>query len=55
MHQDSSTRSSAPLSSAFLLLIVVFLACAVWMLYRPDNARALVFPFYRIPGEDTAE
>jgi Zn-dependent protease len=45
VHQDSSTRSSAPLSSAFLLLIVVFLACAVWMLYRPDNARALVFPF----------
>ena len=45
MHQDSSTRSSAPVSSAFLLLIVVFLACAVWMLYRPDNARALVFPF----------
>jgi len=45
VRQDSSTRSSAPLSSAFLLLIVVFLACAVWMLYRPDNARALVFPF----------
>jgi len=45
VHQDSSTRSSSPLSSAFLLLIVVFLACAVWMLYRPDNARALVFPF----------
>jgi Zn-dependent protease len=45
VHQDSSTRSSAPLSSAFLLLIVVFLACAVWMLYRPDNARMLVFPF----------
>jgi Zn-dependent protease len=45
VRQDSSTRSSAPVSSAFLLLIVVFLACAVWMLYRPDNARALVFPF----------
>jgi len=43
--QDSSTRSSAPLSSAFLLLIAVFLACAVWMLYRPDHARLLVFPF----------
>lgn len=45
MAQDSSTRSSAPLSSAFLLLIAVFLACAVWMLYRPDHARLLVFPF----------
>src|SRR4030095_13166481 len=44
VHQDSSTRSSAPVSSAFLLLIVVLLACAVWMLYRPDNARVLVFP-----------
>jgi len=42
---DTSTRSSAPLSSAFLLLIVVFLGCAVWMLYRPDHARLLVFPF----------
>ena len=45
MHQDSSTRSSAPVSSTFLLLIVAFLACAVWMLYRPDHARVLVFPF----------
>jgi Zn-dependent protease len=44
VHQDSSTRSSAPLSSVFLLLVVVFLACAVWMLYRPDDARVLVFP-----------
>jgi Zn-dependent protease len=41
----SSTRSSAPVSSAFLLLIVAFLACAVGMLYSPDNARWLVFPF----------
>ena len=45
MAHDSSTRSSAPVSSAFLLLIVVCLACAVWMLYRPDHARLLVFPF----------
>jgi Zn-dependent protease len=43
--QGSSTRESAPLSSAFLLLIVAFLACAVWMLYRPDQGRMLVFPF----------
>jgi Zn-dependent protease len=42
---ETSTRSRAPLSSAFLLLIVVFLACAVGMLYRPDQARLLVFPF----------
>jgi Zn-dependent protease len=42
---ETSTRSRAPLSSAFLLLIVVFLACAVWMLYRPEQARLLVFPF----------
>jgi Zn-dependent protease len=26
-------------------LIAAFLFCAVWMLYRPDHARALVFPF----------
>ncbi len=34
-----------PISSTFLALIAVFLACAVWMVYRPDHARALVFPF----------
>ncbi len=45
MDQGSSTRESAPLSSAFLLLIVAFLACAVWMLYRPEHGRWLVFPF----------
>src|SRR5262249_31347327 len=45
VHQGSSTRSSAPLSSAFLLLIVVFLACAGWMMDCPDDARMLVFPF----------
>jgi Zn-dependent protease len=33
------------LSSSFLVLVVVFLACAVWMVYSPDQARALVFPF----------
>lgn len=38
-------RPSAPLSSSFLVLIAVFLFCAVWMLYRPDHARLLVFPF----------
>lgn len=37
-----------PLSSTFLLLIVAFLACAVWMVYRPDHARLLVFPFVLI-------
>lgn len=45
MTQDPSARSSAPLSSTFLVLIAAFLACAVWMLYRPDHARWLVFPF----------
>ncbi|HET7155227.1 MAG TPA: site-2 protease family protein [Hyphomicrobiaceae bacterium] len=34
-----------PISSTFLALIAAFLLCAVWMLYRPDHARALVFPF----------
>ena len=34
-----------PISSTFLLLIAAFLLCAVWMLYRPDQARLLVFPF----------
>ena len=43
--QVSSTRPSAPLSSTFLVLIAAFLFCAVWMLYRPDHARLLVFPF----------
>jgi Zn-dependent protease len=43
---DPSVRPSAfwPLSSSFLVLIVAFLLCAVWMLYRPDHARLLVFP-----------
>lgn len=45
MDHDTSTRSAAPVSSAFLLLIVAFLACAVWMRYSPDIARWLVFPF----------
>jgi Zn-dependent protease len=34
-----------PVSSTFLALIAAFLFCAVWMLYRPDHARLLVFPF----------
>ena len=34
-----------PISSTFLALIAAFLFCAVWMLYRPDHARMLVFPF----------
>lgn len=34
-----------PISSTFLALIAAFLFCAVWMLYRPDQARYLVFPF----------
>ena len=43
----SAARSSQrwPISSTFLALIAAFLFCAVWMLYRPDHARALVFPF----------
>jgi Zn-dependent protease len=37
-----------PISSTFLLLIAACLLCAVWMLYRPDHARLLVFPFVLI-------
>ena len=33
------------ISSTFLALVAAFLFCAVWMLYRPDHARFLVFPF----------
>ncbi len=45
--QSEAARSSQrwPISSTFLALIAAFLFCAVWMLYRPDHARALVFPF----------
>ena len=45
--QDPSVRSTAvvPISWSFLLLIAAFLLCAVWMLYRPGDARLLVFPF----------
>ena len=45
--QSEAARSSQrwPVSSTFLALIAAFLFCAVWMLYRPDHARALVFPF----------
>jgi Zn-dependent protease len=45
--QSESARASQrwPISSTFLALIAAFLFCAVWMLYRPDHARALVFPF----------
>jgi Zn-dependent protease len=35
-------------SSTFLALIAAFLACAVWMLARPDHERWLVFPFVLI-------
>lgn len=46
--QDRSRRTASrqgwPISSTFLALIAAFLFCAVWMLYRPDHARALVFP-----------
>jgi Zn-dependent protease len=31
-------------SPSFLVLIAAFLFCSVWMLYRPDQARYLVFP-----------
>ena len=45
--EDPSARptTTVPLSSSFLLLIAAFLSCAAWMLYRPDDARLLVFPF----------
>ncbi len=45
--QSEAARSSRrwPISSTFLALIAAFLFCAVWMLYRPDHARMLVFPF----------
>ena len=42
------TASSWHPSSTFLVLIVGFLACAVWMLYRPDHERILVFPLVLI-------
>jgi Zn-dependent protease len=32
-------------SPTFLVLIAAFLFCAVWILYRPEQARFLVFPF----------
>jgi Zn-dependent protease len=35
-------------SSTFLALVAAFLGCAVWMLYRPDHDRMLVFPFVLI-------
>ena len=35
-------------SSSFLVLIAACLACAAWMLYRPEHARLLVFPFVLI-------
>jgi Zn-dependent protease len=37
-----------PISPIFLALIAAFLFCAVWMLYRPDQARWLVFPLAMI-------
>jgi len=37
-----------PVSSTFLALIVIWLACAVWMVFRPDQARLLVFAFVLI-------
>jgi Zn-dependent protease len=45
--RSGQARSEArwPISSTFLALIAAFLFCAVWMLYRPDHARMLVFPF----------
>ncbi len=50
--RDDSGRARSsqdwPLSSTFLALIAAFLLCAVWMMYRPDHARVLVFPFVMI-------
>src|SRR5262249_9873353 len=45
--EDSSARSTAvmPISGSFLLLIAAFLLWAVGVLYRPGEARFLVFPF----------
>ncbi len=49
LQQERSGRAQSsqgwPISSTFLTLIAAFLFCAVWMLYRPDHARLLVFPF----------
>jgi len=42
---QAQSVSRWPISSTFLALIAAFLACAVWMVYRPDHARMLVFPF----------
>lgn len=50
--QEGSGRAASsrcwPVSSTFLALLAAFLFCAVWMLYRPDHARWLVFPFVLI-------
>jgi Zn-dependent protease len=50
--QEGSGRAQSsrkwPISSTFLALIAAFLLCAVWMLYRPGQARFLVFPFVLI-------
>ncbi|MGH6769243.1 MAG: site-2 protease family protein [Xanthobacteraceae bacterium] len=48
--RSERVRSSKgwPISSTFLALIAAFLLCAVWMIYRPDHARVLVFPFVMI-------
>jgi Zn-dependent protease len=41
---DQKRLSAFAPSPSFLVLIAAFLFCAVWMLYRPDHARYLVFP-----------
>ena len=41
----AQSSRSWPISSTFLALIASFLFCAIWMLYQPDHARLLVFPF----------
>jgi Zn-dependent protease len=41
---DQKRPSTFAPSPSFLVLIAAFLFCAVWMLYRPDHARYLVFP-----------
>jgi Zn-dependent protease len=45
---QSRPSAAFPISPTFLALIAGFLACAVWMAYRPDDARLLVFPFVMI-------
>jgi Zn-dependent protease len=46
--RDAPSSQKWPISSTFLALVAAFLLCAVWMVYQPDHARRLVFPFVLI-------